>query len=127
MSQRKSFGSSKMCYGESFPLFVTDAKVDTEPEKAESNSAKYERVIALLKQLLLKEKSEKSDPEQEQFDRFCAEVQKQRDAQNPHRSRKAKLSAETMDERNARSSYAKYVQACEESERAYAARNPHRR
>ena len=126
-----------MVYGESFPLYVTDAKPKppAKPVKkiSDDTNKKLERVLLLLTQLLESEQKAKDRAKQQRFQQMCTEAQQGYRSRNPHtRQNQNRLSLRIENDQKPtsvrdRAMLSSYERACVESQSAYAARNPHKR
>ena len=134
-TMNKSF--TRMCYGERFPLCVTDAKPkpQAKPVKkiSDDTNKKLEHILLLLTQLLAGEQKARDKAKQRRFNQMCTEAQQGYRSRNPHTRQdqnRISLRIENCDQKpisvrdRAMSSYER---ACIESQSAYAARNPHKR
>lgn len=125
---------TRMCYGERFPLYVTDAKPNPAAKPAKRGSddigRKLERAIFLLTQFLEGEQKAKDRAKQRRFQRMCAEAERGYNDRNPHtRQNQNRISLRVENDQKPLSvrdrSMSSYERACIESQNAYAARNPH--
>lgn len=135
MTQKEFCRRPHLFYGESFPLYVTDAKPKPRPVKnpGDDNNRKLERVIFLLTQLLAGEQKAQDKAKQRRFNQMCNEAQQRYRSRNPHTRRdqnRLSIPIENCDQRPAavgNRAMSSYDRACLESQSAYAARNPHKR
>lgn len=135
MTQKEFCRRTHLFYGESFPLYVTDAKPKPQPVKnpGDDNNRKLERVIFLLTQLLAGEQKAQDKAKQRRFNQMCNEAQQRYRRRNPHNRRdqnRLSIPIENCDQRPASvrdRAMSSYERACLESQNAYAARNPHKR
>ena len=134
MTQKEFCRRPHLFYGESFPLYVTDAKPKPQPVKnpGDDNNRKLERVIFLLTQLLAGEQKARDKAKQRRFNQMCTEAQQGYRSRNPHtRQNQNRISLRVENDQKPASvrdrAMSSYERACMESQGAYAARNPHKR
>ena len=86
MTQKEFCRRPHLFYGESFPLYVTDAKPKPQPVKnpGDDNNRKLERVLLLLTQLLGREQKARDRAKQRRFNQMCTEAQQGYRSRNPH-------------------------------------------
>lgn len=124
-----------MCYGERFPLCVTDAKPkpQAKPVKkiSDDTNKKLEHILLLLTALLEGEQKARDKAKQRRFDQMCSEAQQGYRSRNPHnRQNQNRISLRVENDQKTlsvrdRAMLSSYERACIESQSAYAARNPH--
>jgi len=134
MTQKEFCRRSHLFYGESFPLYVADAKPKppAKPAKkiSDDTNKKLEHLLLLLTQLLEGEQKAQDKAKQRRFQKICTEAERGYGDRNPHTRRdQNRLSLRVENDQkplNVRDrAISGYVIACAESAAAYAARNPH--
>lgn len=130
MTQKEFCRRPHLFYGESFPLYVTDAKPKPVKNPGDDNNRKLERVLLLLTQLLGREQKARDRAKQRRFNQMCTEAQQGYRSRNPH-TRQNRISLRVENDQKPASvrdrAMSSYERACMESQSAYAARNPHKR